>query len=59
VTITVTNVGRDTPYDANDNGKIEKPEVIAAINDYLDKVEDAPTKPEVIRLIDLYLDRGD
>ena len=55
VTINVTNVGLDTPYDADDSGVIEKGEVITSINDYLDGGTDAPTKAEVIRLIDLYL----
>ena len=55
VTINVTNVGLDTPYDDDDGGEIEKSEVITAINDYLDEVANAPTKAEVIRLINLYL----
>ena len=43
-------------YDANNNGTIEKNEVIAAINDYLFGVEDeAISKADVIRLITLYL----
>ena len=41
-------------YDANDNGMIERSEVIAAINDYLFGGGDI-TKSEVIRLINLYL----
>ena len=43
-------VGR---YDADDNGTIEKGEVIAAINDYL--FVGAISKEDVIRLINLYL----
>ena len=39
-------------YDANENGVIEKNEVIAAINDYLD---DRITKDELIAVIKLYL----
>ena len=43
-------------YDANVNGKIEKSEVIKAINDYLFGTgDDAPSKADVIRLINLYL----
>ena len=43
-------------YDANNNGTIEKSEVIAAINDYLFGAgEEAISKAEVIRLINLYL----
>ena len=62
VTITVTDVEEvvGNPlvarYDANDNGTIEKSEVITAINDYLFGEGDAAiTKPEVIELINLYL----
>ena len=43
-------------YDANNNGTIEKSEVIAAINDYLfGEGDEAISKTEVIRLINLYL----
>ena len=42
-------------YDADGNGEIEKSEVIAAINDYLDGGVNAPTKADVIKLINLYL----
>ena len=43
-------------YDANNNGTIEKNEVIAAINDYLFGEGDAAiSKGDVIRLINLYL----
>ena len=43
-------------YDANDNGTIEKSEVITAINDYLFGTgADAPSKADVIKLINLYL----
>ena len=42
-------------YDANNNGKIEKSEVIKAINDYLFGTGAPITKIEVIRLINLYL----
>ena len=43
-------------YDANDNGKIEKNEVIAAINDYLfGEGDEAISKSDVIKLINLYL----
>ncbi len=43
-------------YDDNNNGKIDKSEVIAAINDYLFGTgANAITKADVIRLINLYL----
>ena len=62
-TVTVTAEVAGDPlvarYDANNNGTIEKSEVIAAINDYLFGTgADAPTKAEVIRLINLYLFGG-
>ena len=63
VTITVTDVDEDvTPddplvdrYDADGNGEIERAEVFAAIDDYLDEGADAPTRADVFKLIDLYL----
>ena len=43
-------------YDANNNGTIEKNEVIAAINDYLfGEGGEAISKSDVIKLINLYL----
>ena len=44
-------------YDANDNGQIDKNEVIKAINDYLFGTgeDDAITKEQVIMVINLYL----
>ena len=42
-------------YDANNNGEIEKSEVIKAINDYLFGGGDPTTKADVIKLINLYL----
>ena len=43
-------------YDANDNGTIEKSEVIEAINDYLfGDGDEAISKAEVIEFINLYL----
>ncbi len=53
VTISVTDVGLDTPYDADDSGDIDKAEVLKAINDYL--FEDAIGKADVLRLINIYL----
>ncbi len=41
-------------YDANNNGTIEKSEVIQAINDYLDG--GGISKTDVIKLINIYLD---
>ena len=38
VTITVTNVGWDDSYDANDDGGIDVDEVIKAVNDYFNDV---------------------
>ena len=42
-------------YDANNNGMIDKSEVIVAINDYLFGEGEPITKAEVIKLINLYL----
>ena len=43
-------------YDSNNNGMIEKNEVIAAINDYLfGEGDEAISKSDVIKLINLYL----
>ena len=42
-------------YDTNRNGKIDRSEVIKAINDYLLGEGDTITRAEVIRLINLYL----
>ena len=43
-------------YDANNNGTIEKKEVIEAIKDYLfGEGDEAISKGDVIRLINLYL----
>ena len=63
VTITVTDVDEDVAppdplvdkYDANENGEIERAEVFAAINDYLDEGADAPTRADVFKLIEIYL----
>ena len=63
VTVTVTDVDEDVApadplkdkYDANDNDEIERSEVFAAIDDYLDGGAGAPTRADVFRLIDLYL----
>ena len=63
VTITVTDVDENVApadplkdkYDANDNGEIERPEVFAAIDDYLDGGAGAPTRADVFKLIELYL----
>ena len=63
VTVTVTDVDEDVApadplkdkYDANDNDEIERSEVFAAINDYLDGDAGAPTRADVFKLIELYL----
>ena len=54
VTITVTDVAEGSelsPYDANENGVIEGPEVIQAVKDYF---ADDITGPEVIAVVKLY-----
>ena len=65
VTVRVTEVVEDVPvvggtlldtYDADDSGKIERGEVITAINDYLDAGAGAPSRADVITVINLYLD---
>ena len=60
VTVRVTNVD-DTAstdllesYDANNNGQIDRPEVITGINDYLDNR--GITRAQVFELINLYFD---
>ena len=61
VTVTVTDVTEGTPgggfdpndYDANNNGQIEKSEMIMAVNDYL--FNDRITKAQMIQVINLYL----
>ncbi len=44
-----------TEYDTNRNGRIDRSEVIQAINDYLFGGEGSITRADVIRLINLYL----
>ena len=41
-------------YDTNNNGTIEKNEVIEAIKDYFGEGDEAISKGDVIRLINLY-----
>ena len=63
VTITVTDVDEDVAppdplvdkYDVNKDGVIQRAEVFAAINDYLDGGTGAPTRADVFKLINLYL----
>ena len=63
VTITVTDVDEDVAppdplvdkYDVNKDGVIQRAEVFAAINDYLDGDTGAPTRADVFKLINLYL----
>ena len=64
VTVTVTNVDETTEpepdtlmerYDTNEDGEIQKSEVITAINDYLFGEVGIISKADVIRLINLYL----
>ena len=55
-TVTVSSVDPLVArYDANNNGMIDRSEVIAAINDYLSGEGDPITRAEVIMLINLYL----
>ena len=42
-------------YDTDQNGEIERAEVFAGIEDYLDGGADAPTRADVFKLIELYL----
>ena len=54
VTITVTDLAEGSelsPYDTNNSGKIEGPEVIQAVRDYF---ADDITGPEVIEVVKLY-----
>ena len=64
MTVTVTNVDETTEpepdtlmerYDSNEDGEIQKSEVITAINDYLFGEVGIISKADVIRLINLYL----
>ena len=56
VTVTVASDPLVDRYDANNNGQIDRSEVITAINDYLFGGEgDTITRAEVIKLINLYL----
>ena len=64
VTVTVTDVDEAVTsgdslvdrYDANNDGTIEKSEVLKAINDYLfGEGDEAISKTEVLRLINIYL----
>ena len=64
VTVTVTDVDETTEpepdtlmerYDTNEDGEIQKSEVITAINDYLFGEVGIISKADVIRLINLYL----
>ena len=63
VTITVTDVDEEViggtlleRYDDDDSGKIERGEVITAINDYFDAGAGAPSRADVITIINLYFD---
>ena len=54
VTITVTDLAEGSelsPYDTDNSGKIEGPEVIQAVKDYFD---DTITGPQVIEVVKLY-----
>ena len=55
VTIMVTDEGLDNAYDLNENGAIERDEVIAAIQDYLGG---NTSRSEVTALIGLYFGNG-
>ena len=51
VTISVTNVGLDNPYDTDDSGSISKAEAVNAVQDYFD---DALSRDEVLEVIRIY-----
>ena len=54
MTITVTDLAEGSelsPYDTDNSGKIEGPEVIQAVRDYF---ADDITGPEVIEVVKLY-----
>ena len=53
VTITVTNMGLDDSYDANDDGMIDVDEVFRAVDDYFDDLIDAD---RVFVTVDHYFD---
>ncbi len=53
VTIMVTNVGLDNPYDSNDDGIMSRDEVIDAINDHL--FAGTITRDDVIDVINAHL----
>ena len=56
VSIYVTNVGLDTPYDVNDSGTIEREEVLQAVRDFFSgDPEIAPSREEILDLVSLYL----
>ena len=56
VTVTVASDPLVTRYDANNNGQIDRSEVIKAINDYLFGGEgDTISRADVIKVINLYL----
>jgi hypothetical protein len=59
--ITVTRAAPENPildkFDGDKSGTIERSEVIAAINRYLDD-DAAYTRAEIIALINYYLDQG-
>ena len=56
VTVTVASDPLVTRYDANNNGQIDRSEVIRAINDYLFGGEgDTISRADVIKVINLYL----
>ena len=51
VTISVTNVGLDNPYDTDDSGSISKAEAVNAVQDYFD---DALSRDGVLEVIRIY-----
>ena len=53
VTITVTNVGLDDSYDANDDGMIDADEVLNAVEDYFDDVSGIGSE-RVLDIVELY-----
>ena len=53
LTITVTNVGLDDSYDANDDGMIDSDEVLNAVEDYFDDVSGIDSE-RILDIVELY-----
>ena len=53
LTITVTNVGLDDSYDANDDGMIDGDEVLDAVEDYFNDVSGIDSD-RILDIVELY-----